>query len=213
MLNQNTEFDTYAENMKLKIRYRKELPVLNDVCLFSSYNFSDKVEEYVYYYLQELQKSGFAIVFITTSELQENCVSRLSEYAFIIAERENKCPDFGSWKAGLILLDWGKKLDNILMANDSVFGPFFNLGNIIASMKKRYDVWGMTDSYEIDYHIQSYFLYFNKTVVDSDTLSRFGKILICRHRKMKLFINMKLVYRACLKMRNTELAHMQVLIL
>src|SRR5205823_4815644 len=33
----------------------------------------------------------------------------------------------------------------------------------------RFDIWGMTDSYEINYHIQSYFLYFNELVIKSET--------------------------------------------
>jgi lipopolysaccharide biosynthesis protein len=68
------------------------------------------VDEYVFYYLDELKKAGFSIVFVSTSTLPQASVQRLSKYACIIAERENICPDFGSWKAGLSLLDW-EKLD------------------------------------------------------------------------------------------------------
>lgn len=161
--------------MELNVKYRNEPAALFDVCLFSSFSFSGKVEEYVFYYLAELQKAGFSIVFVSTSVLNESCVSRLSQYAFIIMERENKCPDFGSWKAGLSMLNWGKKLNSVLLVNDSVFGPFFDLGNIISSMKNRYDVWGMTDSYEIEYHLQSYFLYFNKAAIVSEVFTKFWK--------------------------------------
>lgn len=164
-----------AENMNMLVRYRNEPELLSDVCLFSSYSFSGVVEEYVYFYLHELQAAGFSIVFISTSPLQEPCISRLSQYAFMIIQRENKCPDFGSWKAGLSLLDWGRKLNAVLLVNDSVFGPLFNIVDIISSMKEKYDVWGMTESYEIDYHLQSYFLYFNKAATNSGIFGHFWK--------------------------------------
>ena len=159
----------------LGIKYQSASVAPSDVCLFSSFSFSGKVEEYVYYYLSELQKAGLSIVFISTSPIAESCVGRLSQYAFLIIERENKCPDFGSWKAGLSMLDWGKNLNSVLLTNDSVFGPLADLNNIISFMKDKYDVWGMSDNYEIDYHLQSYFLYFNKGAIASDTFRNFWK--------------------------------------
>src|SRR5216110_3377911 len=93
-----------AENINFRVKYHNEPALLPDVCLFSSFSFAGVVEEYVYYYLQELKKAGFAIVFISTSQLEESCVSRLSQYSFMIIERDNRCPDFGSWKAGLSML-------------------------------------------------------------------------------------------------------------
>jgi len=164
-----------AENINFRVKYHNEPALLPDVCLFSSFSFAGVVEEYVYYYLQELKKAGFAIVFISTSQLEESCVSRLSQYSFMIIERDNRCPDFGSWKAGLSMLDWGKQLNSVLLVNDSVFGPFFNIASIISSMKERFDVWGMTESNEIDLHIQSYFIYFNKAAAASSIFSNFWK--------------------------------------
>jgi lipopolysaccharide biosynthesis protein len=79
-------------------------------------------------------------------------------------------------------LDWDK-LDAVLLTNDSVFGPLFNLDDIILSMNDGYDVWGMSDNYEglhfswnpsrTDHHLQSYFLYFNKKAITSDTFRTF----------------------------------------
>jgi lipopolysaccharide biosynthesis protein len=156
----------------LKIRHQV-IPSYTDVCLFSSFSFSGKIEDYVFYYLAELKKAGLSIAFISTSPLMDSCVERLSQYAFLIIERENCCPDFGSWKAALSLLNWGKNLNSILLANDSVFGPFYELRNIISSMRQKYDVWGMTDSYEIAYHLQSYFLYFNKRAIKNPLFAGF----------------------------------------
>lgn len=157
------------------IKFKDASQPSGDVCLFSSYSFTETVDEYVYYYLDALKKAGFSIAFISTSRLKDTCIAKIKQYAFLIVERENKCPDFGSWKLGLYLLDWCRKFNSVLLANDSVFGPFYDLGKIISSMKKKFDVWGMTDSYEVDYHIQSYFLHFNKKVLSSETWELFWK--------------------------------------
>jgi len=159
----------------MRVRYDNTPAVMTDVCLFSSFSFTGIVEEYVYFYLNQLRRAGFSIMFISTSELSASCVERLSLHCFMIIERENKCPDFGSWKIGLSLLDWGKGLDAVLLVNDSVFGPFHDLGPIITTMKAKYDVWGMTKNLEQDLHIQSYFIYFNRTVLTNDVFSGFWK--------------------------------------
>jgi lipopolysaccharide biosynthesis protein len=157
---------------KLSIRYQVDISNLSKVCIFSSFSFSGQVEEYVFYYLDELKKAGFSILFVSTSTLPESCVHRLSQYTCLIVERENICPDFGSWKAGLSMLNW-EKLDAVLLTNDSVFGPLFNLDDIIVSMKDRYDVWGMSENYETDHHLQSYFLNFNKRAITSEIFRTF----------------------------------------
>jgi rhamnosyltransferase len=167
---------------RLNLRHKSDTSHVSKACIFSSFSFSGEVDEYVFYYLDELKKAGFSTVFVSTSILPKRSVQRLSQYACLIIERDNICPDFGSWKAGLSLLDWDK-LDAVILTNDSVFGPLFNLDDIILSMKDGYDVWGMSDNYEglhfswnppsKDHHLQSYFLYFNKKAVTSDTFQTF----------------------------------------
>ena len=150
---------------RLNVRYKADTSHLSKACIFSSFSFSGEVEEYVFYYLDELKKAGFSTVFVSTSILPKRSVQRLSQYVCLIIERDNICPDFGSWKAGLSLLDWDK-LDAVVLTNDSVFGPLFNLDDIILSMNDGYDVWGISDNYEglhfswnpsrTDHHLQSY---------------------------------------------------------
>ena len=159
----------------MRVRYDNTPAVMTDVCLFSSFSFTGIVEEYVYFYLDQLRRAGFSVMFISTSELTEDCIERLSGHCFMIVERENKCPDFGSWKIGLSLLNWGKGLDAVLLVNDSVFGPFHDLRPVITTMKEKYDVWGMTDNLEIERHIQSYFIYFNRAATASPVFQDFWK--------------------------------------
>lgn len=165
--NEEKQFKPNETPENYAIKFRSDTGQLKDVCIFSSYSFRGIVEDYVFYYLKALKNSGFSVVFVSTSELSGTCIQRLKEYAFLIIEKENKCPDFGSWKIALALLNWGQDLNSVVLANDSVFGPFYDLEKIISSMQKKYDVWGMTDSYEIDYHLQSYFLFAGKKVLGS----------------------------------------------
>jgi lipopolysaccharide biosynthesis protein len=139
------------------------------LCLFASYNFTDEIAAYVLYYLSELKKEGFTIAFVTTSRLTDASMGKLKSFCELIVERENRGIDFGSWQVGLQICNWARNCKEVLIVNDSVFGPLHDLGPIISAMNKRFDIWGMTDSYEVNYHIQSYFLYFNEQVIKSQT--------------------------------------------
>src|SRR5262249_19765015 len=103
---------------RLNVRYEADTSHVSKACIFSSFSFSGEVDEYVFYYLDELKKAGFSTVFVSTSILPKRSVERLTRYTCLIIERDNICPDFGSWKAGLSLLDWDK-LDAVLLTNDS----------------------------------------------------------------------------------------------
>lgn len=138
------------------------------LCLFASFSFTGFVADYVLYYLEQIKNEGYAIAFVSTSNIQDECLQKLQQSCSLIIERKNQGLDFASWQCALKVCDWGKEFDTILLANDSVFGPFQNLGSIIKSMNKRFDIWGMTDNYDIDYHIQSYFLHFNEKVIKSE---------------------------------------------
>jgi lipopolysaccharide biosynthesis protein len=47
----------------------------------------------------------------------------------------------------------------LLLANDSVFGPLYDPGEFFDAMRAEHaDVWGITDSSEPGWHLQSYFL-------------------------------------------------------
>jgi rhamnosyltransferase len=56
----------------------------------------------------------------------------------------------------------------LLLANDSVYGPLFDIGDLIKKIESDpADIVGMTDGTRFSYHLQSYFLYFKKRVITS----------------------------------------------
>jgi hypothetical protein len=63
-----------------------------------------------------------------------------------------------------------------IIVNDSIFGP---LQDITTTLERcdfaEADVWGMTDSYDVRYHLQSYFLIFGPAALASDCFRDFWK--------------------------------------
>jgi len=82
--------------------------------------------------------------------------------------------DFGAYKDGIGALQRLDRLEALLLANDSVYGPFHDLGDVIGRMNlAEADVWGITDSWERRFHIQSYFLLFGRRVLNHEAFRQF----------------------------------------
>ena len=122
------------------IRYREEEFISPNydrpVCFFCSYDRESIIRENVYYYLNELTLAGFDIVFISSSDTVSDVdLKKLSKNCIRIISRENKGYDFYSWKTGLQEYPQYNAHRALLLANDSVIGPLFNIRDIIARLE------------------------------------------------------------------------------
>jgi lipopolysaccharide biosynthesis protein len=140
---------------------------MDDVCLFAHFDKDDKVDEYVFRYLDKIKELNFAIVFISTARLGAADVERLRSVCFDVILRQNAGLDFGSWSAGFA--KHGPAIGGrLLLANDSVYGPIGSLQNALERMTREpADFYGLVESIEIAPHLQSWFLLFEQRVIGS----------------------------------------------
>ena len=160
------------------------------LAIFAGYDKDNIIDDYVLYYLKELQKVC-NIIYVIDNDLPLKEIEKAKPYCMhIIAKRHGEY-DFGSYKQGYIYaLDNNllEKYDYLILCNDSVYGPFKLLEKIFNDMETRNtDVWGMylcghCTIYE-DYplHIQSFFVTMKKDVF----ISSWYKDFICSIHKEK----------------------------
>ncbi|MEI8024987.1 MAG: rhamnan synthesis F family protein [Pseudomonadota bacterium] len=146
--------------------YRQANASINKkVCFFAAWDPEGIVDKYVLKYLDELVKEEFDIYFITSapnSFTPENLIE-LKKRCIFISRRLNFGLDFASWKLCYLKMPKSHTYEELLLTNDSIFGPIFPLSETfrkIEGMKE--DVIGLTDNYQRSHHLQSYFLYFNR---------------------------------------------------
>ncbi len=140
-----------------------------NLCLFSHFDKYNCIDAYVLVYLEGLLEQGYDIVFISTAEnLAPSEVKKVSTLCRDVIIKENKGYDFGAWQTALTYLaDELNRYDSLLLCNDSVYAPLFDLNEMFSKMHGHYHFWGITDSYEVSHHIQSYFMVFSKEVIHS----------------------------------------------
>lgn len=135
------------------------------VCLFAHFDRDGLVEDYVLYHLACLQRTGAVIVFFTTGPaLAATEINKLEPYCAAIVERENRGLDFGSWRTALLMYPQLAECQTLIVTNDSVYGPLSELGPTISKMAASgCDYWAATESRQIKFHYQSYFMAFHQS--------------------------------------------------
>lgn len=181
---------------------RREFPAAPAVhrrtAVFASFSGDGRIKETVLLYLRGLREVVDNIVFIANSPVFPEEVAKLEGLVRLAVFHHHGCYDFGSYKSGwneakaLGLLEPGV-CDELVVCNDSCFGPVFPFADAFSEMARRcreakaedkFDFWGMTahELFERP-HIQSYFYVFGKAVLESGALDRFlGKLEAYRDR-------------------------------
>ena len=145
------------------------------ICIFSHFDRDSVVRRYVHEYVRAIVSCGFSVLFVSTADrIAAEDRDRLEALGIDVHLRENKGLDFGSWQYGMGMLGDMEQVDQLLLANDSVFGPLFDLKFMVDQMNGTdADFWGVTDSYEGCWHLQSYFLCFQANVIRSKVFRDF----------------------------------------
>lgn len=145
-------------------------------CFFAHYNSRQTINRSVQTYVMALDAIGVQIVFISNSKINSSGKNFLAGIPGVVKviERENLGNDFGAWQEGIRNYQLKNDCTHVLFANDSVFGPIGDLAAMLQKMaNETVDFWGVTDSYQHGWHLQSYFLCFAREVFDSDGFRSF----------------------------------------
>jgi lipopolysaccharide biosynthesis protein len=101
-----------------------------------------------------------------------------------VLRKPNVGYDFGSWAVAQAWEPSIRQARHVILANDSLVGPFGDLGDVISRCEtSRADVFGLTSTTQFGPHLQSYFLGFNGGVLADPSLVAFWQGV--RHERDK----------------------------
>jgi lipopolysaccharide biosynthesis protein len=145
---------------------------------------------YFRYLVEQLDRSGFAVIIVSNSpKLDATAVESLLPRCALVLHRHNIGYDFGAWRDGILQIPDIAALDQLLITNDSVFGPLQDLNTVLERCDTTQgDVWGITESFDTRFHLQSYFLLFNKPVLCSKNFPNFwNKMRYIENKRVVIF--------------------------
>lgn len=166
--------DTRSAHFVQAMASRRRLAIL---CVFSPDNLLLGQHRRL---IEALQAAGFAVLLsqarATESFVERETLAPPPSGADATLIKENLGYDFGTWLASYVAVrEHIPKLDELLLINDSVFGPLFDFDVFVKALSARpEDVVGVCDSYEFNYHLQSFFLLIRRNVLNAGVLDRFA---------------------------------------
>ncbi|MDP5031855.1 glycosyltransferase [Paraglaciecola sp.] len=182
----------FYENILYEKKYREfSKPTLT---IFSHYDKDKFIDPYVVEYLKRLSKFTDIVFVSTACDYSESNLEKIKNYVNFVLVKENVGYDFGAWRTGLLrFYDRLDVIENLIICNDSVYGPMSKSFDPIDVLKKRkLDAIAITDSFEIQYHLQSYFIAMNKKVITSDMFKSFWSDMKIFEDKTTLILNHEL---------------------
>jgi lipopolysaccharide biosynthesis protein len=152
-----------------------------DVAILCHYEPTGSVRPDIVRYIRELKGAGFSVVLVSNSgSLMPDAMTQLRDSGVRVLIRRNFGLDFSAWRMALRALNLPRPDTNrVLLVNDSVYGPLVPLAPLLARMTPgAADLWGLTDSQERGWHVQSYFLLAGPALLRSPVWRRFWQGVI-----------------------------------
>ena len=127
--------------------------------------------------IAELLRAGYRVIVSSSCQSRAELVFEESVRDKVtVLRRPNVGYDFGSWASALA---WDQDISaarHVVLLNDSMVGPFSSLDTVLKGFhESRADVYGLTDTTQFEYHLQSYFLGFTNGALGEKPLRRFWK--------------------------------------
>ena len=146
------------------------------VALFMHFDRYGQVSAPVLNYITGLAANGFCVVFVTNSgRLTASAQAALQQICAAVYVRRNHGYDFGAWREVIETLRLPTpETRELIVVNDSMYGPLRNLDDILERLDYgEADIWGLTESWQQRYHLQSYFLAFGPKALRSPAFHEF----------------------------------------
>lgn len=173
--------------------------------LFAEEGVIDSADLYLAKSISEVVKDLYIVINGSPLEHAVSLIKNISENVYV---RENIGYDCGAYKYALEnVIGWDtiRKYDELLLINDSCYGPIYPWKDVFEEMAdKPYDFWGITESPEIKrgrfteamipYHVQSYFIVIRNKLLKSSDFSRFWESIKLSNAYEQVVNNFELTF-------------------
>jgi len=150
------------------------------ICLLAGYDKKNTMQDYVLYLARKLSKLS-EVYYLADGRFPISETSKIKPYAKYAESVDHRTFDFGSWQILINHIGWEKIMtyDEMIICNDSIYGPISNMQDIFEYMELRdYDFWGLTENYNSNYHLDSYFMVFKNDILVHPKFHEFWKNIV-----------------------------------
>lgn len=153
------------------------------------YDKNGKADRYCDVFLNGLKKEVDFLQVVVNGDIDKDSYNRLGAIADDILVRPNEGYDVTAYKTGILKPGFDKlvEYDEVIICNDTLYGPLYPLSEMFEKMNSTdVDFWGLTNFHGVGFdpfgtveygylprHIQSFFMVFRKSIVESSKFQNF----------------------------------------
>lgn len=169
---------------------RKSETSYGRLCIFVFYDPCGIVDDYVPYLLNDLKKNVDRLLVVVNGNLSKAGNTILHSITEDVVIRENTGYDFFAWRYALLeVLGWDEvsSYNELVLLNDSSFGPFRPFSEVFSEMSGKTDFWGLVAHGELKgvnpfgicpygylpSHLQSSFLVIGSKMLHNEAFKRY----------------------------------------
>lgn len=147
---------------KAIFRERQNKPIVGEkrIAIYSTFTAGRALKSYHLATIDWLRRNGYYVILIAPVDSISDVESMvdLCASADHVIIRSNAGYDFGSWATAIIKFrEQISTAEYCFFMNDSIIGPFSGVNNLIQEFERsNSDFWGVADSYDRQYHCQSF---------------------------------------------------------
>ncbi|GAB3126792.1 hypothetical protein GCM10027056_24990 [Glaciibacter psychrotolerans] len=156
-------------------RGSRSLPETERVAIIASFAPDNTVSRSLATLTRELEKHSYTVIIVRASDTTDPLIWP-EDYPVraTIVRKSNIGYDFGSWAVGLKLFPSVRRKKFVILANDSLVGPFGDLDQLITSFESATtNVWAATNTAQIRPHVQSFFVGYRDGILNDRSLRQF----------------------------------------
>ncbi|PBB28644.1 MULTISPECIES: rhamnan synthesis F family protein [unclassified Mesorhizobium] len=160
---------------------------MHRIAVFSFYNERGIADDYVIFLLEKLQEVVDKVIVVSNGDLSKHSEIAVKASCDQLLVRENEGFDVGGYKAGMeaIGFDELSKYDELILLNDTCYGPLFPFSEMFSEMEGREsDFWGaaahkemtpnpFTGTGHLPWHLQTYFIAIRKDMLKSADFKKY----------------------------------------
>jgi O-antigen biosynthesis protein len=179
-----------------------------EAALFATHSPDGALKLHVLHYIESLRQEGISVVLVVNSDEPFDCgdpglLSRVDG----LFTRRNKGFDFGAWAHVIKTHDELLDASILYLINDSVIGPVdqTSFKNLLERLRgSEADVIGLTESLQLCWHLQSFFLAFKRRALLSAAFKQFLDGVVCYENKQDVITHYEVRLATILKAAGLE---------
>lgn len=149
------------------------------VAVYIFYDEDGIVDEYVKFFINELKTVADAIIVLVNGDLNQEGKRYFEENAAFLFQRENTGYEMYALESLFLEKmdrDYWHSFDEMIICNDSFYGPFIPLREIFKKMESsESDYWGLargTQTFFVEF-IASFFVVYRKRIIEEDWIIKY----------------------------------------